>query len=1182
MAAARFVHLHVHTQYSLLDGACKIEDLAAKVSSQGMPALAITDHGNVFGAIVFYRTMQEAGIKPILGMEAYVAPGSRHDRAKRHGRTAYHLVLLAKDLAGYRNLCTLASIGYLEGFYYKPRVDMEVLSRHSDGLIALSGCLNGELNVLVRANRMEEAEKVARHFATLFKDRFYIELQDHGLKEQALANERLIELAKRTGLPLVASNDAHYMEQEHARAHDVLLCIQTNHLRDDPRRLRFNSDQLFFRSPAEMEALFGHVPEALENTLRIADECNVQLEFGNLKLPNFPLPEGFASLDAYLEHLAWEGVRRLCGEPGAELRERLQHEISVIQRMGYAGYFLIVRDFIEFARSRQIPVGPGRGSAAGSLVSYAIGITGIDPIKYNLLFERFLNPERISMPDIDVDFSDRGRAEVIRYVVDRYGAENVCQIITFGTMAARAVVRDVGRVLGMTYADVDRIAKMIPAEPKMTLAKALQQVPDLKQMVDLDPRVRELLEIAQVLEGLTRHASTHAAGVVITPTPLTEHVALYRTKDDEITTQFDMNACDAIGLLKMDFLGLRTLTVIQDTLAFLRRKGLEIDIDKIPFDDSAVYDLMSRGATVGVFQFESTGMVEYLKKLQPSNLEDLIAMNALYRPGPLGSGMVELFIDRKHGIKEITYEHPSLEPILKSTYGVMVYQEQVMQIASAMGGCSLGEADLLRRAMGKKKQDVMDRQRHRFVQGAVERNVPVEVAEQVFDKMAHFAGYGFNRSHSAGYALVAYQTAYLKTYYPVEFMAASLSSELNDTDRLVVLLGECRRMGIPVLPPDVNESQEGFSVEKGAIRFGLGAIKGLGHAAAEALLQAREKEGQLRSIYHLCESVDSQALNKKALEGLVQSGALNSMEGSREQMILALPMALDRAISVRRDRERGQSSLFGGEPDMMREPVLPDAEPWDFFEALKREKEALGLYLSRHPLDPYREMLKHLMTAPSPAIPEITDATPVKVAGLVTRVRMGTTKRGKPMASFTLEDFLGGVDALVFSEALEQCREQLVVDAALLAIGRVSAREGRTPVIFTERLVPLKTLQSGEGLSLHLAVEGDLADRGITNLRELLSRSSGGRAPVFLHVDPGTPHGMVVALREVHIRPEGSLLEALADMLGPQSVRLAYGRPEGMRTQDLFPRAAGVGLHAQRKGGPCHGISEGVGSGRGR
>jgi len=1152
VASAPYVHLHVHSQYSLLDGACKIDDLAAKAKKLKMPALAITDHGNLFGAVPFYQALQREGIKPILGMEAYVAPGSREDRSRRSGTIAHHLVLLARDLEGYRNLCRLSSIGYLEGFYYKPRIDKETLARHSAGLIGLSGCLQGEVNRLARSDRMDEAERVARAYADVFDGSFYLELHDHGLEQERLANPRLLELASRTGLGVVASNDAHYLEQAHAKAHEILLCIQTNHTLDDPKRMRFQTDQFHLRTPGEMEALFGEVPQALENTLRIAEACNVELEFGKLRLPRFPLPDGFDTPDAYLEHLAWKGLRQRYGDVTEELSERLRFELGIIQRMGYGGYFLIVRDFIEFARQRKVPVGPGRGSAAGSLVSYAIGITNIDPIKYNLLFERFLNPERISMPDIDVDLSDRGRAEVIRYVVDRYGHENVCQIITFGTMAARAVVRDVGRVMNFPYAEVDRIAKAVPAELKMTLKKALQQSVELKQMADGDARIAELLETAQVLEGLTRHASTHAAGVVITPTALIESVPLFRGKDGEVTTQYDMNVCEATGLLKMDLLGLRTLTVVQDTLTHLRERGIDIDIDAIPQDDPAVYELMSCGETVGIFQFESSGMVEYLKKLHPEDLEDLIAMNALYRPGPLGSGMVDSYINRKHGQEAISYEHELLEPILRSTNGVMVYQEQVMQIASAMGGYSLGEADLLRRAMGKKKQKVMDEQRRLFLERAQERRVPKRTAEKVFDLMAYFAGYGFNRSHSAGYAVLAYQTAYLKAHYPVEFMAATLTSELSDSDRLMVLLGECRRLKIRVLPPDINHSLEGFSVEEGTIRFGLGAIKGLGHAAVEAIVQARRLE-LFRSLFHFCESVEGHALNRKAVEGLIQGGALDSLGGTRAQMIAALPLALDRAAAARRDRQSGQSSLFGGESPVLREPTLPETAPWESNEVLRREKESLGFYLSHHPLDPYGALLGNLLVTPSSRIGDQGDRSPVKVAGVITRVRQGTTARGKPMASLTLEDFEGRCDVLIIGDGVQKFRTLLELEAVLLVAGSVSARDGQSPVVFGDTVMPLETLRDGRELSLHLAVPGDLPDERITRVRDLLVQHGGGEAGVFFHVDPGTARGVLVTLPNTRIRPECTLLDELAEILGTGAVRLAHGgAPEKMPSRDLF------------------------------
>ncbi|MBP7669338.1 MAG: DNA polymerase III subunit alpha [Candidatus Eisenbacteria bacterium] len=1159
MTAHGFVHLHTHTQFSLLDGAIKVKELAARTAALGMPAVAITDHGNLFGAIEFHRAMTEANLRPVLGMEAYVAAGSRHDRASSGSNGFHHLVLLARNQAGWRNLVHLASIGYLEGFYYKPRIDREALARHSEGLIGLSACLRGEVNVLARAGKIAEAERAARSYAELFDGQFYLELQDHGIEQEALANQRLLDLSRATGIPLVASNDCHYLEREHAAAHDILLCIQTNHPRNDPRRLRLEGDRFHLRSPEEMEALFSHCPEALANTVKIAEQCDVPLKFGSLQLPCFPLPEGFAGPDAYLEHLAWEGARRRYGDYGEAVSARMRYELDVIRRMEYAGYFLIVRDFIEFARSRGVPVGPGRGSAAGSIVSYAVGITNIDPLAYDLLFERFLNPERVSMPDIDVDFSDRGRAEVIRYVIDRYGAENVCQIITFGTMAARAVVRDVGRVMGMSYPEVDRIAKLVPGELKMTLEKALAQVPELRELADGDARVGELLAVARVLEGLTRHASTHAAGVVITPTPLAEHAPLFRGREGEVTTQWDMVACEKIGLLKMDLLGLRTLTVVQDALALLARRGVTVDIDAIPFDDRAVFALMSRGETVGVFQFESAGMMEYLRKLQPERMEDLIAMNALYRPGPLGAGMVDSYIARKQGREKIVYEHPCLEPILASTYGTIVYQEQVMQIASCMAGYRLGEADELRRAMAKKKREAMKKHRDLFLAGGAERKIPRATAEKVFDLMAHFAEYGFNRSHSAGYAVLAYQTAWLKAHHPVEFMAASLTSETSDTERILVLLGECRRMGIEVLPPDVNASEADFTVWQGRIRFGLAGVKGLGLGAAEGIVRARECAGRFRSLHHFCAQVESAAVNKKAIEALIHAGALDGCGATREQMIAALPAAIERAAAQRRDRESGQSSLFGGcegAEEEGAEPPLPPAEPWDPAEALRREKAALGFYLTRHPLDPFRTLIACLGVPSLANAQELPDRTPLKAAGIVTQLRAGSTQKGEPMSTFTLEDFEGRAEVFVFGAVLERCRELLGGEAPVWVSGRVAAREGRAPRIFADSVRALAALFEEDSFSLHLGLSGEESNERLLALRELLASFPEGGVPVFMYVDRGAAQGSIVQCRR-QVRLCGETLRAVASFLGDAHVRLRSGNGEGLDWRQIFRPVSG-------------------------
>ncbi|MFN8549378.1 MAG: DNA polymerase III subunit alpha [Candidatus Eisenbacteria bacterium] len=925
--ARSFVHLHNHTHMSLLDGACRIEDMMAEAKRHDMPAVAMTDHGNLFATIDFYEQAKAHGLKPILGIEAYVNLGPLSETPGGKRQKEYcHLILLARNQAGWQNLMKLSSRAYLEGFYYKPRMDHDMLAAHAEGITALSGCLSGEVASALLAGRYDEARETCRFYREIFDDHFYLELQDHDLPEDRVLLPRLVDLSRELDLPMVATNDAHYIARAHSHAHDALLCIQTGKNLSDTDRFKFDSHEMYFKSSGEMYDLFAGLDAAVARSLDIAEQCEVALEFGKLKLPHFPEPPGYASLDDYLAHLCREGLERRYGAPTEEQVRRLEFELGVIRQMGYAGYFLIVQDFIDHARSIGVPVGPGRGSAAGSLVSYCLGITNIDPLAYNLLFERFLNPERISMPDIDVDFSDRGRGQVIEYVVRKYGKENVCQIITFGTMAARAAVRDVGRVMGMPYADVDRIAKMVPAELHIKLDKALEKSADLKARYDADPKIKELIETAQVLEGLARHASTHAAGVVITPTPLTDHVPLYRTNDDEIVTQFDMVACEKIGLLKMDFLGLRTLTVLQDSLAFLRDKGVEVDLDRLPMDDPAPFALLSRGETVGIFQFESGGMTDYMRKLKPTCLEDMIAMNALYRPGPLGSGMVEDFIQRKQGAKEIAYEHPLLEPILKETYGVIVYQEQVMQIATALAGYSLGEADLLRRAMGKKKAEIMAKERAGFVERAVKRSIPKRDAERIFDLCAHFAGYGFNKSHSAGYALVAYQTAWLKAHHPVEFMAATLTSEMSDSDRIMILLAECRRMGIEIHPPDVNRSAHGFTVDRpagfdpsvagadgdrGAIRFGLGAVKGVGQSAVESIVAARAA-GPFRDLFELCERIDPGPVNRKCLEALITSGALDHFEEPRARLLEGLPQAMEWAARRRREKEMGQGSLFGG------------------------------------------------------------------------------------------------------------------------------------------------------------------------------------------------------------------------------------------------------------------------------
>ncbi len=927
MEHSHFVHLHLHSQYSLLDGAIKIADLIQRARDYRMPALAITDHGNMFGAIEFYLKAREAGIKPIIGCEVYVAPGSRFDKANARGSSeaSYHFILLCQNLTGYRNLCHLLSAGYREGFYYKPRIDWKLLAERNEGLIALTACLGGEIPTLIRLGRFDEARERTAAMAKIFDHgRLYLELQENHIPEQTPVNKGLIALSEELHLPLVATNDCHYLTREDAFAHEVLLCIQTGKTMDDPNRMRFQNNEFYVKTPAEMAELFKHVPQALANTVQIAERCNLELDFKTYHFPQYEKPSG-KSLDEVLEEMARAGLERRLGEirkvrpdfsatSTQGYAERLELELTCIKQMGFPGYLLIVADFINWAKDHDIPVGPGRGSAAGSLVAYALRITDIDPMPYHLLFERFLNPERVSMPDIDVDFCIYGREKVIEYVREKYGSDNVAQIITFGTMQAKGVIRDVGRALNMPYGEVDKIAKLVPTVLNITLKDALQQEPKLRELVEKDPKVKELFSIALALEGLTRHASTHAAGVVVTPRPLPEYLPLYTDpKSGGQVTQYAMSYVEKIGLVKFDFLGLKNLTVIDNAVKLIRAdKAPDLDTATLPYDDAEAYQLLQAGNTTGVFQLESSGMKELLVKLKPSCFEDIIAVCALYRPGPLGSGMVDDFIQRKHGKKKITYDFPQLEPILKDTYGVIVYQEQVMQIAQVLGGYSLGGADLLRRAMGKKKPEEMAKQKEIFLDGAKKNKLEPKKAEAVFDLMAKFAEYGFNKSHSAAYALIAYQTAYLKAHYPVEFMAALLTEDMENTDKVIKNISEVRAMGIEVLPPDINASNSSFAVHDRSIRFGLGAVKGVGAAALESIIDVRQ-EKKFHSLHDFCERVDLRKVNKKVVEALVKCGAFDSLNGHRAQYMAVLEEAMEMGQKMQREKAAGQESLFGAE-----------------------------------------------------------------------------------------------------------------------------------------------------------------------------------------------------------------------------------------------------------------------------
>jgi DNA polymerase-3 subunit alpha len=979
MQIPKFVHLHLHTDYSLLDGACDLDEVVEEAARREMPAVAVTDHGNLFAAESFYQSAKKKGVKPIIGCEVYVAKGSRHDRGESSQRDAAngngssqaepgqrgnnHLVLLCENAEGYRNLVKLVSAGFLEGFYYKPRIDYDLLAQHSKGLIALSACLRGAVTEHLMEERPEQAQEAAHRLRDIFgKDNFFLEIQDQGLEADKRVNPQIVALSKKSGIPVVATNDCHYLRHEDARAQEVLLCIQTGKTMSDTHRMKFATDQFFFKTAEEMARVFGELPEALERTVAIADRCDVKIDAVKNSFPDFQVPEGHTT-DSYFEAVVREGfggrvpileARAKAGmrrKSLAEYETRLTNEILMIQQMKYAGYFLIVWDFMRHARSQGIPVGPGRGSAAGSLVSYALQITDVDPLQYDLLFERFLNPERVSMPDIDIDFCMRRRVDVIEYVTGKYGRSNVAQIITFGTMAAKAALKDVGRAMDLPYGEVDRIAKLIPNQLNITLDEALKQSPQLKAQIDSDARYTDMMEVAKRLEGLARHASTHAAGVVISPEPLTNIVPLYKSNRDEITTQYDMKGLEHIGLLKMDFLGLTTLTVLDDAVHMVEQnRNIQVDLGTLPLDDEATYKLFARGDTTAIFQFESHGMRDILRRYQPVRLEDLTALNALYRPGPIQGGMIDDFINRKHGKKKVTFDLPELKEILEETYGVIVYQEQVMQIANRLAGFSLGEADLLRRAMGKKNHAEMAAQREKFLAGSTARKVNAKKAEKIFDLMAEFAGYGFNKSHSCAYALLAYQTAYLKTHYPVEFMAALLTSETGNTEKVVKYINESRGMGITVLPPDVNSSDLNFTPVGEAIRFGLQAIKNVGENTVMGILEARAKLGRFTSIYQFCDNIDPRLLNKRVVESLIKSGAMDSLGSRRSQLFAVIDRAMERAQRRLREKTSGQHGLFGGaahaaEPE---DEPLPDLEEWPEHEMLASEFATVGFFIYGH------------------------------------------------------------------------------------------------------------------------------------------------------------------------------------------------------------------------------------------
>jgi len=1058
--SSHFVHLHLHTQYSLLDGAIRFGDLIAKAKEYNMPAVAITDHGNMFGAAEFYLECRKAGVKPLIGCELYLAPDSRFSReAKGISDAAYHLILLCENMQGYKNLSYLTSAGYKEGFYYRPRIDRELLSGHSDGLIAMSACLKGEVAMQCGRGRMEDAIATARWYSELFPDRYYIELQENTLSEQDTVNKRLLEVASELKLPLVATNDCHYLNRADARAHEVLLCIQTGKTMNDPTHMKFSADEFYVKTPEEMAAAFHYAPEAISNTLVIADQCNLELPLDGktYHFPHFDPPEG-KNHDDMLKELATEGLKErmttvLAKYPDMTLEQqqayfdRLQLELDCISDMKFPAYFLIVSDFIRWAKERGIPVGPGRGSAAGSLVAYATKITDLDPIPYNLLFERFLNPERISMPDIDVDFCQDRRGEVIQYMVEKYGRDRVCQIITFQTMGAKGVIRDVGRALNMGYGEVDRIAKLIPDDLKMTLSKALQQEPQLREMSAANPQVKEMLDTALCLEGLTRNASTHAAAVVVAPEALEEFLPLYKDqKTDSINSQYSMYYVEKVGLVKFDFLGLKNLTVIENAVKLVREgKEPDFDITKLRDDDPGSYELISAGNTTGVFQLESSGIKEMLVKLKPSCFEDVIAAVALYRPGPLGSGMVDDFIARKHGRQEVVYDLPQLEPILKDTYGVIVYQEQVMQISRTLAGYSLGRADLLRRAMGKKDPVVMAKEKEPFLAGAGAKGIDLKKAEAIFDLMAKFAEYGFNKSHSAAYALISFQTAYLKAHYPVEFMAALLTCDMDSTDKVVKNISDCREQGLDVLPPDINSSGLSFTVVDKSMRFGLGAVKNVGAGAIEAILESR-KTGAFSGLYDFCERVDLRRVNKRVIESLIKCGAFDSTKANRSALMEGLEAATNYGQKIQEEKASAQVSLFGTEEVTRGNgnggAKLPNTPEWHDKEKLAFEKEALGFLITGHPLDRYIDDMKRLASCGIADLMELPNESEVRICGIVTACKEHVTKaKGERMGFVTIEDLTGSVEMTVFSDIYAASSTLLKSDDPLLVIGKLEKGE---------------------------------------------------------------------------------------------------------------------------------------------
>lgn len=1124
---ASFAHLHVHTEFSLLDGASRIKNLVTAVKELGMDSVAITDHGVMYGTIDFYKECLKQGVKPIIGCEVYLAPGSRKERQEINGVKYYHLILLAENQTGYRNLVQLVSLANIEGMYYKPRVDKELLKKYHEGIICLSACVAGEIpRALIQGNKAK-AESLVQEYLNIFgKDNFFLEIQNHGLAEERISNAGLVELAQKYNIGLVATNDCHYVSRADSEFHDILLCIQMGKTIADPARMRFNSDDYYVKSPAEMAELFKDYPEAIANTEKIAARCQVDFEFGHIQLPYYPIPSQYADDEAYLRALCEQALPDRYPKSSEAVIKRLDYELSIIHRMGYDSYFLIVWDFINYSRQHGIGVGPGRGSAAGSIVAYLLGITNLDPLKYELLFERFLNPDRVTMPDIDIDFDYIQRSKVIDYVKERYGYDHVAQIVTFGTMAAKGAVRDVGRVLNMPYSQVADIAKLIPNELKITLDKALKESADFRKLYDSDADVKKLIDLARKIEGLPRHSSTHAAGVVIARNPLTDYLPV-AVSEGTLVTEFDKDHVEELGLLKMDFLGLRTLTVINDTIANIKKNRQEvIDINAIPLADELTADMLCAGKTGAVFQMESSGMTNLVKDLAPRNFADLIPTVALYRPGPLGSGMVEDFIGGRHGTKEVTYMHPLLEPILKETFGVVLYQEQVMQIVQVLAGFSLGQADLLRRAMGKKKHEILLAQKENFLKGCAQNQIDADLATTIFDLLTHFADYGFNKSHSAAYALVAWQTAYLKAHYPAEFMAAMLTS-IMDTQKVPRYIELARRMELEILPPDINASMANFSVDHEAVRFGLAAVRNVGDAAIASIVEARQADGRFKSLLDFCKRIDTSTINKRMLESLIKCGAFDSLGAKRSQLLAIMDAAMSEAQREKRDAMNGQLGLFGediGETYALKLPDIPEAS---MPERLNWEKENTGFYITGHPLDEFRASLKNLPTIEFIQHGGVKDKQVVRIGGMVTEAKRITTRKGDTMCFLTIEDYTERLEVTVFPRVFYVNTAVLVPDMPLIIQGRVDVDDDAGVKLLADKVWNLKEYKSEYYLKLSATAASEVKQE----LKELIKKHAGDHT-IYLH--QGSWRKLPA---EYRLDDSEETMQALIALLGKESVK---------------------------------------------